>query len=675
MDYTRNEESSWREYFAIKAYDPDQARDESGRWTAVGGGEGAAAERSSGEKRVGKELAPGVRVLSASFSKKEAAGKDFKGVSIQNYTETYALTHGLSLSKETGDKAIDSLDALVKQGKVTIEKETIPIRDKNAPGGIREQVSFMVKPTKEGLESMGKYGKVDPPTHSISASRPAAFQSEEGGIASEALAFRRSEYADSRHGVQGRFFSSSKDAPELTFDVEAQYQKLYSQERSKLERNNTEKLSSTQIANRAAGLAHAKIERHLEIANARQDIFGHEGGKGSKGQIDFYDAVSSQNALIGVLTNNHDLMRETKLIEGDAKKAYYNAFNKSPKGAKEIPYQAKDAAKIVEELPFLKGKDPEQIADAMKTFAKATFTAGGYGSGRGSAAAMGAGGTVPATLMAMQKMGLQTKGEWDPNAVNPRTGKVGMYKPMPKDKQEIYDRAVKIANQMRDNLDAHPSTKFTQGIRDAISTVAGTGFVFDNPVDGFKLPFDKHNVGNLRRTVGGIEVKVQVPMGKKQADGTRKDSVSPIKTRSGSSAILVQSLDKTVLGMMMLELKSPHTIHDSIGVARQKNWDHTKTPETVKAAVDRAMTKIQKADILGSLEKQITTHIKTLEKSQKMDKAKAAKAIAKAKLAFATMKDQLGSKDETGKPLPKPKFTGNRHFEHEGLKPYVRRRK
>ena len=666
---------SWKEYFGmyLEKYDPDQARDEGGRWTAVGGGAGDAKSRESGERRVGKDLAPGVRVLKANQERLTAANKEgTKGIQIQDFVQDYALTHGVGLSERSANKALDSLDTLVKSGKVTIEKELLTYRDTKTKQVVEREVLTVV-PTKAGLEDMKKYeGKVGVPTHGISPSKPIAYENDPKGIAQQALDIRRAEYPDTRHGTQGRYFSSSKDAPELTFDAAAQFTRFKDQEVAKLMKAGG--VSKADAERKAEVIAHTKVKDHLRTARSRQEIFGHTGGPGTKGQIDFYDAVSSQNALIGVMTGNEQLMNETRLLgeKSALQKAYFNAFNPTSRGPA-IPYNNPNAMR--KELPFLKDKDDNTVKSIVKEMAKATFTAGGYGSGRGSEKASGAGGTVPATLAVMAKYGLKTKDNWDANAVNPKTGaKTGWFAPKTPEEQRNFDRAVSMAHQMRDNLDNHPSTVFTQGIREAVKVVSGTGFVFDNPVDGHKLPLDKHNTGRVKRTIGGRTVAAYVPKAKidpdtrQRAEGKdgRIASVNRIKTAGASAAVFVQSMDKAALGIMMTQLKSPHTIHDSIGVVRAKGTDSKgalKTPGQVQRAVTKAYESIQKADVMGKLEKQMTEHMTQFAKKSKWDAKKRDAEILKIKAAFNKIK-----KIKTTKKTPQ--FHMNTHFENEPLDPY-----
>jgi hypothetical protein len=300
--------------------------------------------------------------------------------------------------------------------------------------------------------------------------------------------------------------------------------------------------------------------------------------------------------------------------------------------------------------------------------AKATFTAGGYGSGRGSEKAMGAGGTVPATIAVMEKYGLKTRGEWDPEMVR-ANGKVGGYKPLDSKDKEVYDKAVKIANQMRDNLEAHPSTQFTSNIRDMVKQVAGSDFVFVNPVDGYRLSLDKHNTKTVQKTIGGQRLRVEVPEAKlnKKTGEKESTSVNVRKTVSGASAILIQSIDKTALSTLMTELKSPYTIHDSIGLPRTGKTAPKETPAKIQQAVTKAYAKIQKADFVGELEKQMTKHIQHLVSRNKMHTKEASARITKIKQATEKLRKLQNIKTYS--------LASNKHFEAEPHKQFKTRKK
>jgi hypothetical protein len=425
--------------------------------------------------------------------------------------------------------------------------------------------------------------------------RAARFDPAAGGLADRALEFRRKEYSDTRLAPQGRYHSADRSSPEM----------MYGDSRQKLLK---------------AGKISAKEAQDKEGSPIGADKDG-KGGKfvrtevfEGKKNISFYDATSSVTAHIGVMTGDKNSLEMSALLERPA-----GWKPKHHEVAKAIGIDSKDTGKpYYTVLSGSKGsltksdfEGFDSSKGSIKVASKAIWTAGSYGSKpqfgipKGKDQAMG-------------------------NKVMDELVKGGM-------KPEL---AKQTAQKMLNNFKETSLANFTPGFKKIIAE-APENFVYENPMSGYRMSFNNYDTKRMTLVLGqgaGGKGSSSLIAGKVRVQTDVPTTVNSNKTRSGSAALFVQNWDSAVMSDLMLKNRSPHTVHDAIGINKSRL-------KSLQESVANSMAAAQKYEPLEDLAKQIMKQHKknktpqqTLDKHQK-DLEKALKQLRKSQEKFKFQKN------------------------------------
>lgn len=398
--------------------------------------------------------------------------------------------------------------------------------------------------------------------------RAARFDPAKDGLADKALEFRRKEYADTRLAPQGRFHSSRPDAPEMMFgDTRKELH-----EKNKISTKESQGKPGTDIAGKYI----------------RKEVFEPK-------SIDFYDATSSVTAHIGVMTGDEKSLQMSKLVPSKGQAAHHDVAMKLgvSKDKTSSPYYSVLSGSKGSLTPAdFQGLKEGHIKDVSKSI----WTPGSYGS--------------KAVMGGYDSMGVKVmKGLVD-----------GGMKPA---------LAKQTAQKMLDNFKETSLAQFAGGFKKLVNE-APENFVYENPMSGYRMSFNKHDTEKVRIRLTGpdgkpVQLRADVPT-----------TFNKRKTGSGAAALFVQNWDSAVMSDLMLANKSPYTVHDAIGVSRNK-----KKLEDLQASVAMSMTKAQKAKPLEDLAKQILAqHKKNGTPQSRLDKhqkelEKALKALRKSNKSYS----------------------------------------
>jgi hypothetical protein len=188
---------------------------------------------------------------------------------------------------------------------------------------------------------------------------------------------------------------------------------------------------------------------------------------------------------------------------------------------------------------------------------------------------------------------------------------------------------------MLDNFKETSLASFSGGFKKIIAE-APENFVYENPMSGYRMSFNKHNTEKVYLTLGTARAGSGSSSLNEKPIKLRADvptTVNSRKTRSGAAALFVQNWDSAVMSDLMIANKSPYTVHDAIGVK-------SSMLGRLNANVAKSMSKAQKHDPLKELADQIMKQHKKngtpqdkLNKHQK-DLEKALKALRKSQEKF-----------------------------------------
>jgi hypothetical protein len=491
-------------------------------------------------------------------------GPKGEGSSLSSVYASVSHATGIPQSKALADAVNAHLSHMDKNGELKVTRETTIMRHGSDTGLKAGKVKWERNADGDWQPAEMETFRISVPDKKLAATgskinsphtlgpRAARFDPAPGSQAEQALAFRRKEYADTRLAPQGRFHSADPMAPEM----------MFGDSREKLASKN--KITPKEAA--------AKHGTDIGGKYVRHEVFGAK-------QVDFYDATSSVTAHIGVMTGDENSLKMSALIErpkgwtpthhdlavrklgidkGDTAKPYYTVLSGSKGSLKESDFT---------------GFDPSK--GSIKDVAKSIWTPGSYGS--------------KAVMGGYDSMGVKVmKGLVD-----------GGMKP---------ELAKQTAQKMLDNFKETSLAQFAGGFKKIVKE-APENFVYQNPMSGYRMSLNKHDTVRSR-------IRLTGPDGKSvQLEAKIPTNVNKIKTGSGSAALFVQNWDSAVMSDLMLKNKSPHTIHDAIGIKGKKKLDD------LKASVAISMTKAQDHKPLEDLAKQIIAqHKKNGTPQDKLDK-------------------------------------------------------
>lgn len=650
---------SWREYFTVEVptliekmnpYHDELGRFTSGDGAASGKDRGESSRNQSGKPQSGakpqastkggprrsnlmnikeefSKLPQGTQfqvIRNAIESQKIQVGKD-KSLNMSRLMYTVSQLTGQHPDKELAEGVTKTLARMNKAGLLNVKHEEVPLVDKNGTVVLRklEDRVFTGDPKKDyeanvvtrtqlavSLSSRGQAGaKSFDIQHTGEITRPAKYDIDPESAAGKFLLQRREEYADTRVAVMGRYFSSNKNAPEMT----------HSYDKEKVERLSAARTAAKENFDKVA----AKYPKDSkEYKEARKD-FNTADHKYTVGQSlhdtrgirdvihkdkEFYDATSSVNGIIGTMTGNQSMLMNSRLAPGYDKEYPHSATLAKVAGIKDgafKPYFANTltgAAGTLQPDDFkgLGTKGAASAKDVLKDASKALFTPGTYGS------------NVHGATYESKISGLTQLASGGAKNAAKLLEESGMK----------HDLAVKTASKMAENFKSSPLVQFNQSFRELVSE-APEGFVYKNPMSGFDMTFDKYSRNKLEEVVtdrgprtriakdkDGNPIQLSKSIRLTTTEGKTVDARVPYvqqlrdsgKTGSGAAALFIQNWDAAIITELGREMKSAHTLHDAIGI---KKGQATKLHEQVA----KAYNKVAKADPIGDLGRQIAKHV------------------------------------------------------------------
>jgi len=619
----------WRSYFTTnnsEEFHVEKANpyhDALGRFTtgegAVGGGsaKGATRVNQMGIKAPFNKLPLGKQMQIVKTAIASNKGKGTIGLSriMYNVSQLTGQHPGADLAKGVA-KTIETLN---NRGHISIKSEEIPLTDKNGhivlrkledrvfTGDARKDFEANVVTRKSVNISLTPAGTVGIKgmdiKHTGDITRPAKYETEANTPAGKFLEQRRETYKDTATAVMGRYFSSNKLAPEMTH---------------KYTDKKVEELNKARNAAKAAldkttkgSDEWKKALRDFSTADHKAQVGAYLNANRAIREVahkdkEFFDATSSVNGIIGAMTGNQSMLANSRLHEG-YNKEYPHSKTLEHFGIKAAfkPYFANTMSGAAGTLTVadFKGigtKGAESPKDVLKEAAKKLFTPGTYGSNIHGALYEVKTGPHAGTLAPASG---GTKG----------AAKVleesGMSRAL----------AISTAAKMAENFKSSPLVNFNQSFRQLIAH-APEGFVYENPMSGFKMSFDKYSrnkyeeqlspsgkpVMKLVKNKDGGTVALSRTQKITGEDGSTINLRIPYvndlragrQTNSGAAALFVQNWDAAIITQLGTDLKSAHTLHDAIGIKKGQEKD-------LHRYVANAYNKLAKLDPIGNLAKQI----------------------------------------------------------------------
>jgi hypothetical protein len=164
------------------------------------------------------------------------------------------------------------------------------------------------------------------------------------------------------------------------------------------------------------------------------------------------------------------------------------------------------------------------------------------------------------------------------------------------------------AQKMAANFQASPIQAFNGSFRKLIST-APEGFVYTNPMSGYRMTFDKSKATETK--VGADGKKYQAPLRvvtNLKVDGVTKDVSIPYalpyrntaKTGSGAAALFIQNWDAAVISSVGIQMKTAKTLHDAIAISKDP-----RAATRLHASVASAYNKVAQLRPVDDLARQI----------------------------------------------------------------------
>jgi hypothetical protein len=398
---------------------------------------------------------------------------------------------------------------------------------------IEIQTSHAISLTTKGRNAAEKEGGGFTITQSLSNTRPTKFELDPSSTAFASLELRRKTFPNSQLGPQGRVHSNDKNAPELL----------------------KTKVSSITAAARKAG------EKTLG-----ETYPNHK----------WYDATSSARANVGAMTGNQELLDSVKLGRGGKvketpaiatakklgiehpEKPYYAILNQKKNGGTEITADDLDIGTLM--------KDKGNI----KKVVKAVDTPRLYGGRPGQT-------ILSTTQTILDKAGY---GNDSKNIPTPA----------------IKEKAKSLATKLVNNFDLTPIAKFEKGFNE-VAKLMPDNFVYTNPINGFKMAFQKHDMVSTRvalKDQNGNPFKISI---------RTPGEVNTQQSKSSAMPLFVQSFDAAVKDEVAVRLKNVMSKHDAFAITSTSQLP--KLRETVASAY----TKIHKADPINDLARQMKAQL------------------------------------------------------------------
>jgi hypothetical protein len=501
---------------------------------------------------------PNRRILVGAINGAGGGGSSLSSI-YASVSHATGIPQGRGLA-EAVNKHISDLD---RSGKISVTLESTTMRHGKDAGARAGKMRWTRDPDGELVPAtintyrisisdpkMKKEGVAINSPHTLGI-RPDRFDPAKGGLADKALKYRKETYADTRLAPQGRYHSSLTTAPEM----------MYGDERKDLAAKG--KISPKD----AKGLDGTPINGKY----VRNEVFHAK-------QIHFFDATSSVTAHIGVMTDDENSLRMSKLVKGKGKPAHHDlAVNVLgvDKSASAKPYfTVLSGSKGSMTASDFEGLRKGEIKDIVKSI----WTPGSYGS--------------KAIMGGYDSMGVKVAKKLEAGGMKPELAK-------------------STAKKMLDNFNETSLAQFSPGFRGLIKE-APSNFVYENPMSGYRMSFNKHDTESITLRLGGGKQQGSLSTIDKpvQIKATITGKVNKTKTGNGASALFVQNWDSAVMSDLMLENKSPHTVHDAIGIkftkaeiaARKKN---PLNPTSLHSSVVKSMQKAQKIRPLEDLASQI----------------------------------------------------------------------
>jgi hypothetical protein len=475
-----------------------------------------------------------------------------------------------------------------KNGNVTIDFEASKVKTK----------SYTI--SNVGTDNATKYNL----QHTGEITRGARYDPMPNSPAAKMVEMRAKTFDQgaSRTATMGRYFSTDPRAPENTHTV-----KLSDVTRTQaLAKASKRNLDSALISGDKAAILKATQEykNAAHAAAVKQAIFTSNkiARETQYKNSQFYDATSSVNGIIGTMVGNKSMLQNsrlqtfgkesfpyTKALEkvgvkaDDAHKPYYaNTFMnaKTGKGLTDADFKGFGSAY---------GNDKVAMKAAIKDAAKSLFTPGTYGSNINPAEY-----TIKTGPNAGKKMLV--------------SGGAANAAKILRDAGMSHNDAHATAQKMAANFQASPIQAFNGSFRKLIST-APEGFVYTNPMSGYRMTFDKAKATETK--VGADGKKYQAPLHVSvslKVDGKMRDVSIPYalpyrntsKTGSGAAALFIQNWDSAVISSVGIDMKTANTLHDAIAIPKGAS-----AKKNLKASVANAYNTVARLRPVDDLARQI----------------------------------------------------------------------
>ena len=408
------------------------------------------------------------------------------------------------------------------------------IRAQGINAEMAKQTSHQITLTAKGKNQAVKDGGGFSLTQSLSNSRPTKFDPDPNGTASASLALRRKTFPNSQLAPQGRVHSNDKNAPELL----------------------KTKVSSIDKEARKKG------EKTLGETYPN---------------LKWYDATSSARANVGAMTGNQELLDSVRLGKGGkvaetpamktAKalkiphpdKPYYAILNQSKNGGVEIKPSDLDIGTLM--------RDKENI----KKVVKAVDTPRLYGAR--------ASGTINNTTKEILK-----RSGYDTSKGQPAAPK------------EMQDKAKALATKLVNNFEKTPIAQFEKSFK-GLAKQMPDNFVYTNPVNGFKMAFQKHDMVSTRANVvdqDGKPFKISI---------RTPGEANPSQSRNSAMPLFVQSFDAAVKDAVATKLKNPYSKHDAFAITNSSQL------RPLRETVADAYQKIHNANPINDMARQMKAQL------------------------------------------------------------------
>ena len=498
-------------------------------------------------------------------------------------------------------------DVMDKNGRALLKPDNQRTLKVDAKGNVT--IDFEASKVKTKSYTVSSVGPNTAPKYNLQhtgeITRAARYDPIKGSPAETMVNMRAKEFNQgvSRTATMGRYFSTDKRAPENTHTVTlgdvTRTQALAKASKRNLDSAliSGDKKAISKATQEYKNAAHAAAVKHAIFTGpqiARETQYKNK---------QFYDATSSVNGIIGTMVGNKSMLQNSRLQDfgkesfpytkalakvgvkaDDAHKPYYaNTFMnaKTGKGLTESDFKGFGSAL---------GNDPKAMQASIKEASKKIFTPGTYGSNINAAEY-----TLKTGPNAGKKMLV--------------SGGAANAAKILRDAGMSHNDAHATAQKMAQNFKDSPIQSFNGSFRKLIST-APEGFIYTNPMSGYRMTFDKHKATETK--VGPDGKKYQAPLrvitNLKVSDGSVKDVSIPYalpfrntaKTGSGAAALFIQNWDAAVISRVGIDMKTANTLHDAIAIPKGAS-----AKKNLQSSVANAYNMIAKTRPIDDLARQI----------------------------------------------------------------------